>query len=160
MAALLLLPSGRDYPPRLSELGGTGHVVIVAADVQDVAERAGVDPTEIAALLIGENRNLDPEAVSKRGLSAGPMQLRVGGPHHEAWMNACRAVPSQCARSALLVGARVLREGLDACGGDFLCAVLRYRHGPAGARRAHPRERDFAVVELAVRIRALMGGDA
>ena len=159
MAASLLLPSGRAYPPRLEELGATGHVVSVAADVEDVAELAGVAPEQVAALLIGENRSLDPDAVSKRGLSAGPLQLRVGLPQHEAWRNACRALPSRCSWVGLLIGARVLRAGLDACRGDFLCATLRYRHGPAGARRARPRARDFAVVDLAARLRALMGGD-
>ncbi len=158
LAMLAVLSTGTTFPPRLLALGGAAHIESVAADVDDVARRVGVDPAQLGALLIGENERLDPDAVSQRGLSAGLPQLRVGLPNWEAWRNACRALPSSCRWVSLLLAARVLREALDRSGGRFARAVVIYRFGVAGARGVKPRKRDLKAAELAARIRALMGG--
>jgi hypothetical protein len=148
-----VLPNGETtYYAKLRSLGADAHVQSVAADVDDVSKRLGVAPSDMGALLIGENPALDPEAVSFNGTSVGMFQTNRAGRYWRAWRAACRAVPSNCRWSSALVGAYAWRDALNTCGSKAR-AVKFYRSGKCSG----VRERDRAVVRMAARIRAHMG---
>lgn len=143
----LMLPNGKHLVKHVRKLGGTAHCQRVVDDARDVSRRLGLEEHLLDALLIDEAK-LDPDAVSKGGSSVGISQLNRKGRYHRAWRNACRAVPSSCQWSAVLVGGMALKDALGACPTQTR-AIGFYRSG-----HCISREKDANVVLIAEQLRS------
>jgi len=92
--------------------------------VRTEAERIGLDPDFALRVSRAENWNADPAAVSPIGCCVGVMQI------HVVWLTS--RLIQECGTNLVdmqtnaCFGVRILRDYLEACEGDRLCALHRY----------------------------------
>lgn len=102
------------------------HPVWGAEQITEAVELTDVDPLVLLAISLHES-NLNPRAVGKAG-ETGPWQVH---PVHRdsEYRVACRTFPENCAAWHVQTAARILRKGLETCGGDLKGALAYYNRG-------------------------------
>ena len=133
---------------RRHELGAEARAEQLAGHFEAAAAAEHLDAALLVALAYLES-SLDPAAVEPSSGALGLLQLHPRSRWAREWRAACARAPSSCEAASVRVGARVLREGLDACPTEAE-ALGWYRVG-RGNCIAGPRAR--LVLELRDRIR-------
>lgn len=125
-------PSGRPvYAPhfRTHKLGAEGYAAQLAHAFEGAADAHGVPAALLAALAFCESAFNARAVAGDRVGSFGVLQLNPRGARARSVLRACARDAAHCVEHQADAGAEMLRDALDACGGNESLALGFYRTG-------------------------------